>query len=248
MIKSIIRRYRRFYINYRKSYVQTMNDIGWVLWFKHNETSGTSVANSGSLATTGTWNPGVGSVGQTGFLGANEAFDYDGANSRTSIPNNAIFGNATAFTWMILFKPDGNGEGGIGHLYRYGIVNTFAHVNNNSRLTVRRTAATTNAFSEALAAWSAGQWSHIFITFDNATDRLLHVYRAQNGNVSELTYNTNSHVAAVGALTNNTDTLFIGNASNLTVTFDGLIDEIAYKNAVLTLSQMRDIARGLNVV
>lgn len=222
-----------------------MRDIGWDLWIKHNETSGTTVTNYGSIVTSGTWTPGSGSLGQTGFLGTNEAYDYDGANSRISIPNNSIFGNAGEFTQLFLFKADGNGEGGIGHLFRFGVANTNAHVNDSQRITTRRRAATTTAVSEVSGAWSVGNWSIIFVTFSNSGDRKLHVYRGQNNSLNELTYI--SQIAAVGTLTNETDTLFIGNASNLTTTFDGLIDEFAFKNRVLSNQEMLNITKALHI-
>lgn len=227
----------------RKTYASYVgNIIRPLVWYRHRETSGTVVANSGTLGNTldGVWTAGAGAVGQTGKLGFNEAYDYDGAASLTTIAANASLQNITAMTMAILCKPDSPGESNVGtfsadnrHQFR------ISGLNFPLRCFIVSSATAANSVTpDAFVA--SGVWHWVFCTFDNAGDRLIRFYKGVGGVLTEATYNTQT--AMTGTLNNGGGGYIIGNISTAAQTFDGLIDEYFVKDRVLTLAEMQQIA------
>lgn len=221
------------------SYASYIASLAPVLWLRLRETSGTNAANSGSLgaAADGTWTPGAGAVGQTGQLGANEAYDFDGAASDILIPDATAINNVAVVTYATLFKADGAGENNIGMFYSSS---TRQFRINSSSFPVRMfISGTANANSVTNNSFiSTGAYHWIFATFDNTGDRKVRLYKGISGAVTEATYTTQD--AMTGPIVN-TATHHVGNNAAANGTFDGLIDESLIFDRVLTTAEMLQI-------
>lgn len=99
------------------SYANYMASLNPLIWLRLRETSGTAPVNSGSLSVTNVWTPGAGALGQTGKLGANEAYSFDALVSRIRITNNATLAAMTTQKWAFLAQIATLGEGSLGHLF-----------------------------------------------------------------------------------------------------------------------------------
>lgn len=228
----------------RRTYAQYIaSSISPLLWHRFRETSGTAVANSGSLgsAVDGVWTAGTGAVGQTGKLGLNEAYDLDGADSRDTIASNVTLQTLAVFTIVCLCKPDTTGELNVGtlssdtrHQFRINGVN----LNMRGFVTSNATAANTVTADGFVAT---GVWQTFFLTFDNAGDRRIRIYKAVDGVLTEASYTTQT--AMTGTIADSSGNPFvIGGLSTGAQCFDGLIDEYFVVNRVLTSAEMQQIA------
>lgn len=212
-----------------------------LLDLKHNETSGTTVRNTGTLAATadGVWTAGAGALGQTGNQSkANEAYDYDGAASLTTVPAVASLYASTALTLLILCKPDTAGEGNAGTpsssgRHQWRIPST---VNLPSRLFITSDATAGNSVT-ADTFVATGVWQMFIATFDNAGDRKIRIYKGVGGVLTEATYGTQT--AMTGTLNVASSTQVVGNVAAATQTFDGLIDRFTQWDRVITPAEMQ---------
>jgi hypothetical protein len=211
------------------------DDLDPVIWYRLRETSGTSPANSGSASLTATWTPGAGALGQTGKLGANEAYDFDALVSKIAIADNAAIQALATYTIIGLVHADGFGENNAGEIIHLGALNAFRATGTAGRFTMVFDTGSTDATSTSTDGFlTTGAWLAIFGTYDDAGDRRARLYKGVAGVVTEATYSaqtaaTGSRVAPVGAI--------IGNFSDVR-TWDGLIDEIIVCNRVLTSAEM----------
>jgi hypothetical protein len=217
-------------VTYESYITATLNPL---LWFRFQEAAGNAV-NSGSEG-------GVASVAnttqeQTGQLGASEAYKFNGTTSLVSMLNAAL-PNLKALTtqrWMFLLNAATLGESDSGRFFCWGDSGghnlSFFSAN---RVTGSFVAATTNAafLSETNAVDFLGKWTLVFLDFDDANalgnGRKVRIFRATaDSAVTALTLSTNN--AAVGALTSQTDALFIGNRNPAATAgcMNGLIDEV----------------------
>lgn len=217
-----------------------------LLWYKLNETSGTTVINYGSAGASanGTWTAGAGALGQAGKLGANEAYDFDALASKIVIPDIAAIQALATYTIMGLCKADGAGENNAG---------TVLHLGASAGMGFRRSTLAwsmgfdtdgTDATSTSNSGFVANDvWLALFGTFDNAGDRTARIYKGSGGVVTEATYATQTaasgtRVAPLGAV--------IGNFSDVR-TWDGLIDEVVVFNRVLSAAEMLQITAAAGV-
>jgi hypothetical protein len=232
------------------TYADYIASLAPLLWLKHTETSGTTVENYGSLgdAADGTWTPGAGALGQTGLGngGANEAYDYDGANSKTTVPAQTGINNLTALTYGILLKADSPGETNVGQFFGDQFNNRIWGINSASyplSMTVQATGAAVSTTNNGFIAVSTP--TYLFATYDDAGDRKIRMYKVVGGALTEATYATQT--AATGTLGNGSGTQIIGNTANQAASFDGLIDEAFMKGSVLSSAEMLQIGllRGL---
>lgn len=231
------------------TYAAYIASLSPLLWLKYNETSGTTVENYGSLGDTadGVWTPGAGALGQTGLGngGANEAYDYDGASSKTTVPALTGINNLTAFTYAILMQALSPGELNQGRFFgetgfRYWRIDAADY---SLRMLVD---ATSSAISLTTAGFIAETIpTYLFATYDNAGDRKVHIYKVVGGVLTEATYAIQD--AATGTLLNGVGALDIGSNFLQNVTFDGMIDEVLIVGSVLTDAQKLQVGllRGM---
>lgn len=100
-------------------------------------------------------------------------------------------------------------------------------------LECRRAAAITDARSVTVAGViTANRWNRVTITYDDGGDRLLHILI----NGVEAAYTV--HQAVVGALSDDSGSLYIGNLSVGNRTFDGYIHGPIWYNAVRTRAEI----------
>ena len=104
-----------------QSYIASLNPA---IWYRFNETSGNaqnygSAANQSGVLTSTT-------QGVTGKLGANEAYTFDGANSKVTA-NGGSGTDFTTFTFAALVKANSNGESTTGSIFAYGTGGATRH-------------------------------------------------------------------------------------------------------------------------
>lgn len=228
------------------TYANYIASLAPLLWLRLRETSGTTVTNSGSVALNGTWTAGAGALGQTGKLGINEAYDFDGANSKIVLADNAAIQALATYTIVALCNADGAGESSAGTILHLG-----AGVSGGFRRTGTSNAWVMNFDTDGTDANSTtnvdfapdGVWLCMFGTFDNAGDRTARIYKGVSGAVAEATYATQTpatgtRVTPIGAV--------IGNFADVR-TWDGLIDEVLIFNRILTAGEMLQITQLLGV-
>ena len=220
------------------NYIST--SIAPELFFKFDETSGTSVTNYGSLGGTATWTPGSGSQNNTAPVG--KAYDLDGSNSRVEYANNATMANAEEFAGGMLVNADSAGKTSSGALWIWGILSTAYNLRFSSGLAlVGRVDYATDAITLTSTTLSTGVWQWIFYRYSLAGDRKLHVYRGVNGAVAELTYTTNT--ASSGAYSAPSGSFMIGAASNNSLNWDGKIGATFWKSSALATTVFDDVMR-----
>lgn len=216
------------------------NILAPVLWYRLRETSGTTAANSGSAgaAANGVWTAGAGAVGQTGKLGANEAYDNDGLVSKIVIPNIAAIQAIETYTVIGLCKADAAGENNAGTILHLGVgaAAAFRRTGVSNVWNMGFDTDTTDAVSSTETNFAPdGVWLAMFGTYDNAGDRKCRIYKGFAAALVESNY-AGGQVAATGTrVTPNGAT--IGNYIDLR-TWDGLIDEVIVCNRVLTAAVM----------
>lgn len=211
-----------------------------LLWYRFNELAGNAI-NYGALGTAfnGTITGPI--RGQTGQLGPNEAFLFDGANDFVSAPASALHGNLNTFTRFLLFNPSGTGAGNSGRLYSYGTSDTRLSFDGtaNRRLLADQD-GTTDAISNTNNVLTLSSWYSVFVTYDDAGDRKLRLYYGKNGVVTEASYS--SQVAMTGVITSQAaSALFFGARGVPDQGYAGLIDEAGVVNKVWPITTMQTL-------
>lgn len=233
-----------------KRYTEYITSLSPVMWYRMNETSGTTVVNSGSIgsAVNGAWTAGAGALGQNGYFNNVNAYDFDALASRVVIPSNSGIQNLTTFTIVALIKPDGLGEGGAGTIFYIGnsaSAGGFRFATSNTLSFSVDTDATDAAAltNNPATALTLGNWALLFGTYDDTGDRLPRIYRSVGGVATQYGYfsqtaGTGTKVQPNGAT--------IGNFADVR-TWDGLIDEIIVFNSVLSQVQMNQISSIIGI-
>jgi len=231
-------------------YEAAITALNPVLWYKFNETSGTTVINYGSLGATGNgvWTPGVGALGQTGRLGANHAYSFDALDSMVRVTYDASFGALTDFTVMALVKAATTGEGTNAAIYSMSFGLQTLRLN-AGKLRAACDYNTVDALGDVTANFPLTTWNLPTQAHFGSTTKKSIVYQPAPG-------------ATVAAEALSTDTagsttfvpggvgvdLFIGNREGQTRTFDGLVDEFYWFPSTLTLAQIQNIVTLSNLV
>lgn len=231
------------------NYEAAVTALAPAMWLRLRETSGTTVANSGTTAA-GTFTPGTGAVGQTGQLGANEAFRFDGADSKISVPASVLINNLTDFTWAVLCNFATAGENGAGNLLVDAGGNRILALISATPFRLNWQVWHTSDFSTRISAAgvqniTANTWAWVFATY-TAADKTPRLYVGRSGAVNELTYSTST--ISVNALANSSGAMLTGNNNANTRTVDGLIDEAIIFPSVLTTAQMLSIVQASGLV
>jgi hypothetical protein len=199
-----------------------------------NITSGTTITNQGSLGAgqNGTLTLGAGALAQSSPLGAGEAIQWDALVTSLIVPNSAAMDGVVAQTWCFLCKPLGLGEGSAGRFFNY--VNSATQ---NATLTAAQAVtgsigSTSSALSISSNTIALNTWQWFFMTYDNAGDRMVHLYKGVSAAVNEYAYGTQN--AATGTQAVQGGSLYIGNRNVGDNTWDGLISRVMFFNRVLT--------------
>lgn len=227
-----------------EDYAAFVASLDPVLWYRKRETSGSVVVNDGSLGNAQDGTNVNATIAQTGQLGANEAYAYNGSDSIVTIASGS-YSNFTAWTWAVLVNRTNKGEGSSGSFVHYGNRGNdrfgFSSVGANS-VEGRRSFSGANAVSIAPSAFmlGTGEWMWFFYTFSTA-DNTIRIYRGSGGAVTQPGAYI-SQTAGTGTLTNFSASLILGNqANNSASAFNGLYDEAIYFDAILTSDEMLDI-------
>lgn len=229
------------------SYAAYIASLAPVLWYKFDETSGTTVTNYGSFGSNqnGVWTVGSGALGQTGKLGANNAYDFNA--SKVAITQTATnIGNLATYTHAMLIKLDAPSgtlweQSTLGGIPYLGLSGFYALLANEWAGSVPNSASNISAANFL----TVSTWTWLFRTFDNAGDRKNHIYKGVGGAVTEATYGTDTAMAAARSALGTQNT--IGNQSGGGAGIDGLIDEALMFSGVLTTAQMLAITQSTGV-
>lgn len=219
-----------------QSYVASLAPVGW---WQFTETSGSTAVNSGSAGSAADGAITSATLGQTGKLGANQAFSWDGTNTKVQVPNVAALANLTAFEYVWLLNPTNAGEGNFGSPCWWGTggSNQGLVMFCNGGLAalafdVWNTGGT--AFGAGTApGLSASTWALLFASYDDAGDRKAHVYKGISGAVNQIGVTA----ALTGTYQTPTLPLVIGNNTAQNTTWNGLIDELVIFNGALSSAQ-----------
>lgn len=180
--------------------------------------------------------------GVNGYNGTPDAYTWNGTTSDVQVTNDvgSFFRSLASQGWAIQLKAASAGESSSGRLINFSSSNNFLGFDSSSRdLFCQIQAASTNASRRTTTALSANAWRWIFMNFDNDDDRLPHIYIGSASGVTEASYNINT--AAVGAITSQTATLYIGNRSNNDRTVNGSIDTVLMRSSIWTADEMTNI-------
>ncbi len=234
------------------AYRSAVTALAPAMWLQLREQSGTTVANNGATAA-GTWTPGTGAVGQIGQLGLNEAYRFDGADSKISVPASVLINNLTTFTWALLCNFATAGEGGGGRLVCDAGDNRQLRIASVSpfRLTFSVFHTSDNSTAQSGAGAQnivANTWAWVFATYPNVGSgtKNCRLYVGRAGAVNALTLSTDT--SSSNALSNGSGAALVGNNNASTATVDGLIDEALIFPSVLTTAQMLTLVQASGLV
>ncbi len=208
--------------------------------WKFYEGSGTIAADNSGNTNTGTISGATWTTsGKIGF-----ALNFDGVDDVVNTGSGATLDDLPATTISAWIKPDTLGEGSLGRIVQKG-----GGVAAGFRLLLQATNAlsfavdyTTTDLSRATAngVFTLGAWSHVLVTWTgSATATNVKIY--VNG--VETAYGATQN--AVGTRTSDAAlSLYIGNESGGTRSFDGLMDDVRVYNRVLTASEITAVYRA----
>lgn len=226
------------------SYIASLNP--YVL-YNMQQTAGTSepnsAAGSNSIGSAGNLTLTSVTLGQTGKLGVNEAYLFDGANSRLQVANNATLAALTTWEYLFLVNPSSAGEGSVGAFFVWGTgaVNQGYYVIFNSALSSIKcglwNVAGTSFITTTSAGISASTWSLVNIAYADSVDRKVHIY------VNGIEPSYSAQPAMTGTFKPPTATLNLFNDSTQTLTFAGLGDFAGLIGGNLTSAQRLRIAQ-----
>lgn len=211
-----------------------------VAYWKLDETSGTSAAdssvntNTGTLLNSPSWVTGKTNNGLS-FDGADDAVDV---NSDASI-DSLFSSGGTIAAWVY---PDSAGEGNQGKIYDKRKMGLYVESTGMGVRFVQEYATTDGVWSTGNGKIPASQWTHIVVTYTVGTsnDPLIYI----NG-VSQTVTEDSTPLGAVQSDASHDGC--IGQAADAgggclaTKTFDGIIDEVRLYDRVLLLSEIVEL-------
>lgn len=216
------------------NYTSFLLSLAPYIWMPLRETSGTTADNLGSIAADGTIDGCT--LGQTGQLGTNEAFSWDGAGAADDLltfPNNAAWANLTDFEFTFLANPASAGEGNAARFFQAGAITLARFAAATRTLRFQVDYDTTDGLAITTTTLSASAWSMVSFQYNEAgADRFPHIFI--NGTEATYAGGGSAPVATVGTLVAPITTLQFGNLTTKTATFDGLFDEIILTRSLTT--------------
>lgn len=228
---------------------QFVASLSPLAWYRMQQTSGTNEPNAGSggsgldLTITTT------TLAQTGKLGANDAYLFDGANSRLQAASAAAIGALTKWEYVFLVNPASVGEGNNGSFFWWANSASFPRLQFAgaiSSISLTQVNTTPTSFTAATTTGlSAGVWQLVFAAYDDGGDRKSHIYKGVSGAVNEFAYSAQPALTGTNATPSGAFNLF--NRSLQDLTFDGLADEVLIFNGNLTPAQRTQLAVSAGV-
>ena len=210
---------------------------GLVASYGFDEGSGTAAADS-----TGSGNHGTLVNGPTWTIGRfGQALSFDGTNDRVTVPDASTLDLTTGMTMEAWVKPTVTGTAWKTVLFKHRDNNAtnmvyvmYANRNTNvpnGEITVGTSVKAANGPTGS--GLPLNVWSHLTVTFDNATLRLY-----VNGN--EI-----ASLATAGPIATSNGSLWIGGNNVWNEFFSGVIDEVRIYNRALNASEIQaDMNRG----
>jgi hypothetical protein len=217
--------------------------IAPMLYYKFNEASGDLINYGSETGADGVVSGAT--QGETGQLGAGEAYSFDGVDDVVTIAN-ANIPNVKALTtqrWAFLVNAT-TGEGGFGAFFAYG--NSSA-ANHQLRFIVDQFFVRINCTTDAVAVSTSGDvadilsnWAWVFMDYDHDSSRVIRLFKGVGGTLTELVKTTNTaSTGSVGGQT--TVALNIGNRADLAFTFGGLFDVVIADSGLWTADDMQQL-------
>ena len=201
--------------------VSNTQPSGLVAAYSFNEGSGSSVADASGNNNKGTL---VGAVTWTNQGRFGNALVFDGSSGRVDIADSPSLHLTTAITLEAWVNPTTVSNKWRDVVYK-GNDNYYLEGTSNKKSLAAARAGTKNVY--ATAALPANTWTHLAVTYDNAT-ALLYI----NGVLV-------SSLASTAAIATSTYPLQIGGDSIYGQYFQGLIDEVRVYNRALSQSEIQ---------
>jgi hypothetical protein len=175
---------------------------------------------------------GTTSLAQTGLLGINEAFLFDGVTSLITVYNRAAIQGLTAFTLWELFKPSSAGEGDAGTLFSKSGEFELRFNSASRDLIASVNYSGTNAQRVTSTTLDANEWHTVGMRIDNS-GKTPEIF------VDGVEASYASTTVGVGTRVSNTNNLIVGNNAAVSQTLAGLLDEFLLVDHTLTANELR---------
>ncbi|NJP70685.1 LamG domain-containing protein [Streptomyces sp. C1-2] len=207
-----------------------------LLYYRLEETSGTTVASSGSLAVNGTAT-GL-TLGQAGIPGtpSGKAASFDGTSSRIEAVTSNTFYNDKSWSVEAWFKCGATLANDYNTIVRRGSGGSYVllRVRGSSNTNPNRVEAYVSTGSGSVTLITAtntvndNAWHHVVMTADGSTIRLY----LDGSQKDSKTYPAGTVAIATSQ--------FIGAAESLSEWFSGSLDEVAFYGAALSAQRVTD--------
>jgi hypothetical protein len=219
-------------------YAAMMRALGPVQWLRFRETSGLVAADSAGSGLDATI-AGTTSLGQPGVRGGNEAYAFDGATSQLTVSTPTAINSLAQWTYMLVARANSAGEGSAGRLWDWDPTVHLAYINLNDVLVILPHSTTNGVwrFLNMVPAYPT-PWFVLFATW-NSTALGGGMARVGDSGLTAPSLQT----SPVGTYAAPTGSLYLGNRSTALRTWDGLLDEWAVFDRVLTGAEMLRLAR-----
>lgn len=218
-------------------------------WWKLDEGTGTSVVDSSGNGNSGTITPGTGSH-RSGKVGS--AFGFDNSSTVINVGSGTTLDDLPSSgmsisTWVY---PVSQGEGSAGFIVAKNSGATpssgwILQMAGTNALTFTVDGSTDLVRTTSNSVLTTNAWNHITVFWDGTITTASSVRVFVNG--SEVSYATTTNGAS--RVSDATSTLYIGNDSTSSRTFDGILDDVKIYNYTRTPAQIAwDYNRGAPVV
>jgi hypothetical protein len=206
-----------------------------------DEGSGTTVVDSSGYGSTGTL---TGPVSWTAGRVGPAALMFNGTDGAVNSGINPVLANLPSMTISAWILPNGSGETGWGRIIQKGTSSSTVHppgfwfnLTPDAGLEFSNFNATTNLNRATGTVITMGAWQHVVVTWDGSNSAAgIHMYR--NG----IEYPYVRNIDGVGARGDDSaGNLWIGNASLMSRTFNGIIDDPRIYNRVLTPAEVMNL-------
>jgi Concanavalin A-like lectin/glucanases superfamily len=214
-----------------------------VAYWKFNETSGTTAADSsfagGNNGTLSGWAVGVNPwvAGQI-----NNAINFTGAGEIVSPGSPSTLDDLGPLTFSALIKPTNIGQGGNGTIISKtnGVGDMRFNLGGNNAVIFRKDFSGNDLSTKTNDNFiTLGGWNHVVVTWDGSTSASgVHIYKVVGGDAIEAA-SYQSPTNATGAKDSDAALNFnIGNVAQLWHAFNGVIDEVKIFNKVLSKEEI----------
>lgn len=227
-----------------------MESLAPIIWFRADETTGTTAVNYGSAGSGSNGTIVSTTLLNQSAIGGLKAWDFDGATSAVEgIARPASLQNPTVVTIMGLTYVRSLGEVQNGHLWATGTTPMLYHTSTTSyryAFAGARNWSSGNVYAESNNnAWALNEWFLVFGTYNhNDLASLPQIWIGRNGApVTEVAGYVKQNRGSIMAA--NTNAFLIGNTTAYNRTVDGLISYTAIWDRVLTLSEMDSIRSAI---